>query len=52
MLVRGSRQEIAITQIDQPVAFLRLKDVMLLDDRWNALISFNLTQHAAILAEL
>jgi hypothetical protein len=45
-------QELAIRQIDQPVAFLRQKDVVLSDDRWLALLSFNLTQHAAVLTEL
>jgi hypothetical protein len=45
-------QEIANSQINQPVAFLRQKDVVLSDDRWLALLSFNLTQHAAVLTEL
>jgi hypothetical protein len=44
-------QEIAISQINQLVAFLRQKDV-LSDDRWLVLLSFNLTQHAAVLTEL
>jgi hypothetical protein len=46
-----SLQEIAISQINQPVAFLRQKD-FLSDDRWLALLSFNITQHAAVLSEL
>jgi hypothetical protein len=45
-------QEIAVSQIDKPVAFLRQKDVVVSDDRWLALLSFNLTQHASVLTEL
>jgi hypothetical protein len=51
-LARISGQEIEVSQIEQPVAFLRQKDVVLSDDRWLALISFNLTQHASVLTEL
>jgi hypothetical protein len=50
--VQDSVQEIVISPINQPVAFLRQKDVVLSDDRWLALLSFNLTQHADVLAEL
>jgi hypothetical protein len=51
-VARISGQEIEIRQINQPVAFLRQKDVVLSDDRWLALLSFNLTQHASVLTEL
>jgi hypothetical protein len=51
-LARLSGQEIEVSQINQPVAFLRQKDVVLSDDRWLALLSFNLTQHASVLTEL
>jgi hypothetical protein len=52
MLVHYSRPEIRITQIDLPLAFLKQKDLILSEDRWNPLIGFKVTQHAAILAEL
>jgi hypothetical protein len=50
--VHCSLQEIAVSQINHTVAFLRQKDVVLSDDRWLAVISSNLTHHPAVLTEL
>jgi hypothetical protein len=50
--MQDSVQEIVNSEINQPVAFLRQKDVVLSYDRWLALLSFNLTKYAAVLAEL
>ena len=41
-----------VTNIDQPIAFLKEGSAIFSDDRWNAIINFDLTQFSSLLSRL
>jgi hypothetical protein len=44
--------DIRVTKIDQPVAFIRETDAIFSDDRWMAVVNYNLTPYEAVVSAL
>jgi hypothetical protein len=52
VLVSYIYAEIVVSPINHPVAFIHESDAVFTDDRWNAIVKFDLTQHDDAMATL
>jgi hypothetical protein len=52
VLVSYSFAKILVSPINHPVAFIHETDTVFTDDRWNAIVNFDLTQHDDAIATL